>query len=301
MKKNNDYKIYIVTIYTVILYAVLISLQNIPIELYNLNKNVDLKIYYIIYQVFAFSSSLLYFLIWNKKTDKEIKEQSKKYIIGISSIITYFLLSQLQLLPFQLLNIDTSKISKAIKIIYSICYEGIIIGIIILINSKKLKKDLKDLKKNHKEYYKNNLKYWLMALFVMYVSNLILTIMSNGGIPNNEEIIREQFQVSPLYIFISAVCFAPILEELVFRQSIRNLINNKWLFIILSGLIFGGMHVFTNDINSIIDILYIIPYSAPGVAFAYMLYKTDNIFVSTGFHLLHNGILLSLQFFVMLF
>ena len=37
------------------------------------------------------------------------------------------------------------------------------------------------------------------------------------------------------------------------------------------------------------------------MAFAYMLYKTDNILVSTGFHTLHNGIMIALQFLLMYF
>jgi len=87
----------------------------------------------------------------------------------------------------------------------------------------------------------------------------------------------------------------------IFRQSFRNLFQNKWLFIIISGLVFGGMHVFTGNNISKLDLLYLIPYSAPGMAFAYMLYKTDNIFVSMGFHMLHNGIMIALQFLTIYF
>ena len=156
------------------------------------------------------------------------------------------------------------------------------------------------MKKNHNKYFKSCLKYWLIALFIMYVSNFAISLLGSG-LPENEQIVRQQFQISPIYIYISAVIFAPILEELIFRQSIRNLIRNKWIFVIISGLIFGGMHVFTSEITSFVDVLYLIPYSAPGMAFAYMLYKTNNIFVSTGFHLLHNGISIALQFFMIYF
>ena len=62
----------------------------------------------------------------------------------------------------------------------------------------------------------------------------------------------------------------------------------------MSGLIFGGLHVIGN-VNSIIDLLYLIPYCVPGFAFAYMLSKTNNIFVPMGFHFLHNGVTMSLQ------
>lgn len=297
---KNDYheiKTYILIFCSIVLYAILIALKNIPIAIFNID---NLKIYNIIYQIFAITSAIAFFLIRKKESIDNIIEQVKKYILGLGSIIVYFLLSELQLLPFQLLDIDVNKIPLYLKIIYLICYEAIIIGIIILINLKKLKNDLSDLKINHKKYYKSCLRYWLIAVFIMYISNFIISLMQSG-LPANEEIIREQFQISPIYIFISAVLFAPILEELIFRQSFRNIFQNKWLFIIISGLIFGGMHVFNTNNLTMIDLLYIIPYSTPGMAFAYMLYKTDNIFVSMGFHMLHNGIMVALQFLTIFF
>ncbi len=300
-QSNQEYKTYILIFCSVILYAILISLQNIPLLIFNVNENIEIsKIYYIIYQIFAISSSILYFCIWKRENYEKLIKQIKNYLIGFSAIATYFILSQLQLLPFQLLNIDYNKIPLFGKIVYLLCYEAVLIGIIILIHLKKLKKDAEDLKQNHKNYFKNCLKYWFIALFIMYISNFIISFLKEG-LPNNEAIIREQFQISPIYIFVSAVLFAPVLEELIFRQSFRNIINNKWLFIIISGLVFGGMHVFNGENITLIDMLYIIPYSVPGMAFAYMLYKTDNIFVPMGFHMFHNGIMVALQFLLVYF
>ncbi len=290
--ENKEIKIYILLFCAIVLYAILVTIKNIPLIIMGLEGS---KIYNIIFQFFAIGIACLFFFLWKGKSYEEVIEQVKKYITGLGAITVYFLLSELQPLPFQLLDIDIAKIPVYLKIIYSLCYEAILIGIVILIHLKKIRKDFILLKQNHKNYFKDCLKFWLIALFVMYVSNFII-FQIQSGLPTNEEIIRNQFQISPIYIFISAVLFAPILEELIFRQSFRNLFQNKWLFIIISGLVFGGMHVFAGDDFSMIDLLYLIPYSAPGMAFAYMLYKTDNIFVSMGFHMLHNGIMISLQF-----
>ncbi len=289
---NKEIKTYILLFCAIVLYAILITIKNIPLMVIGIDAS---KIYNIICQFFAIGSACFFFFSWRKRSYEEVLEQVKKYIAGLGAITVYFLLSELQLLPFQLLDIDITKIPVYLKIIYLLCYEAILIGIIILIHLKKIKRDFTLLKQNHKSYFKDCLRFWLIALFIMYVSNFII-FQIQSGLPTNEEIIREQFQISPIYIFISAVLFAPILEELIFRQSFRNLFKNKWLFIIISGLVFGGMHVFTGDEVSMVDLLYIIPYSAPGMAFAYMLYKTDNIFVSMGFHMLHNGIMVALQF-----
>ena len=97
----------------------------------------------------------------------------------------------------------------------------------------------------------------------------------------------------------SAIVFAPISEELVFRRSLKNIITSPTAFILTSGLIFGGLHVVSN-INSWVDLLYLIPYSVHGLTFAYILSKTDNVLVSMGLHFMHNGIIISLEIFLLL-
>ena len=127
----------------------------------------------------------------------------------------------------------------------------------------------------------------------MLISNLLIQTFVSKGIADNEQNIREMFNSTPIYIFFSAVIYAPLMEELTFRLSIRKIFSNRWLFIIISGLLFGSLHVLTS-FNDITDLLYIIPYSAPGFAFAYMLDKYDNICVPISFHLIHNGMMISL-------
>lgn len=134
----------------------------------------------------------------------------------------------------------------------------------------------------------------------MMASNVLITLVTNSNIAANEEMIRENFQVSPIYVFISAVLIAPFLEELVLRLGFRYMFPSKWLFIILSGFVFGGLHVFTSA-QTLVELLYIIPYGIPGLVFAYILDESDNIFVPIGLHFVHNGILMSLQFVLYLF
>ena len=110
------------------------------------------------------------------------------------------------------------------------------------------------------------------------MSNVIIIFINGGSIAGNEESIREMMKVSPIYIFFSAVLFAPLVEELVFRQAFKYMFSDKWLFIFMSAFVFGGLHLFSSA-ETLIDLLYIIPYGAPGFVFAYMLSKTDNIFV----------------------
>ena len=124
---------------------------------------------------------------------------------------------------------------------------------------------------------------------------------NNTMLPENEQIIRSNFQIAPLYMYLTSVVIAPAMEELVFRRGIRNIIKNDILFIIVSGFVFGGLHVLLSGTANPLELLYIIPYSVPGFIFAYILTKTDNILVDVGLHTFHNGILMSLQFLMMIF
>ena len=81
-------------------------------------------------------------------------------------------------------------------------------------------------------------------------------------------------------------------------MNVRKIIDEKSSFIILSGVLLRLCHI-VSQITNWHDILYIIPYSSLGIALARMYYESDNIFTSVMFHLLHNGILVSLQFLVL--
>ena len=126
---------------------------------------------------------------------------------------------------------------------------------------------------------------------VMLIVMAVLTWAHMGYVKefSGQEIIVETLKVAPIYTFIVTVFVAPILEELIFRLSFKNVIKNKWLFIIISGVIFGAIHV-VFSVNDIYQLLYLIPYCSLGIAFSYMYYETDNILVPISFHILHNTI-----------
>ncbi len=230
--------------------------------------------------------------------------KENKYIknacIGLLAILIYFTYSYLQLGFLDLLHVDYQAMSLSLKVIYLIITDVIEMLVLVFLFRKKLKEDVQDLKKNHESYFKTYFKYWLLALAVMMISNLIIMFITENQTSGNEEAVRRLIIKSPIYAYFSSVIYAPFVEELIFRRSIRNVIPINSLFIVVSGLIFGGLHIVTGY-SGPLDLLYLIPYCTPGLIFAYILTKTDNIFVSTGIHLMHNGIMVSLQIFMYLF
>ena len=128
----------------------------------------------------------------------------------------------------------------------------------------------------------------------MGVTNTIISGFTNMNISSNESSVREYIKLLPIYMSFSTVIYAPIVEEITFRKIIKNIVDNKYLFVIVSGVMFGMVHLNINP--SINDCLMIIPYIIMGLDFAYIYSKTDTIFSTIGFHMLHNLILLIIQF-----
>ncbi len=224
----------------------------------------------------------------------------KNAFIGFLAIFIYFTFSYLQLGLLQLLGIDYDNISLHAKVFYLIGTEIIEMFLIIFLFRKKLKEDVRDLKKNHETYFKKYFKYWLLILAIMMISNILIMFITENQTAGNEEAFRNVLTKSMVYAYFSGVIYAPIIEELIFRRSIRNIIPIDAVFILVSGLVFGGLHVVTGY-SGPLDLLYLIPYCAPGFIFAYILAKTDNVLVSASIHFMHNGVLVAIQIFSYLF
>ena len=183
--------------------------------------------------------------------------------------------------------------------IYLLSYQFIIIGIIIFLFWQTYKNNFIKFFSNFKKYISEYIKYWFIALGLMIISNALIQIVATGIAPN-EEAVRETLNIQPLYTFIASVIIAPILEESVFRLSFRKIFANmNIVYILISGFAFGLLHVLGN-VYVWTDWLYLLPYSIPGLVFAYTLVKSDNIFVPISLHTIHNGILITIQLLAML-
>jgi membrane protease YdiL (CAAX protease family) len=171
-----------------------------------------------------------------------------------------------------------------------ILFSKYIILIIIFLarDFKYLKEKWIDFKKNFKKYTKIAFKNWFAGFLIMVVSNIIISHFING-IGENESAVQELITKLPVLAFMLTTIFAPFIEEMVFRKYLQNCVNNKTLYMILSGLIFGFIHT-QIDVN-IMELLLIIPYGALGFMFAKTINETDNIYTTIMMHMFHNGCL----------
>lgn len=209
-----------------------------------------------------------------------------------SFLVIYLFFNRIvfNIVPAFLFGIDLNKVNNKI-ICYLNLYMGLAFGlVIILIYYKDLVNELKKFIQNIKKNFDTGLKCWFLGLIIMYISNIILLLVFRSGGANNENAVQEMIKLCPIAMGFYSCLVAPFVEEIVFRKTLKDFIKNKWLFIITSFLFFGGAHV-VSMANNIIDLLYIIPYGALGATFALAYHKTDTIYTTVTFHVIHNSLL----------
>ncbi len=215
------------------------------------------------------------------------KIKLKEILIFLCVISLFYLSSYLQLIPLKFLNWDIKNISTSQAIILMTFSNLCLTIIYIIFYYNSLKKDLKTFLNNLMLNLITALIYWIVGIILMFACNLIISLINGGNIAGNEQSVRNMISVIPSLMLVNAGILAPFNEEIIFRKSLGDIFNNKWLFVFFSFLLFGGAHVIGN-IKSIIDILYIVPYGLLGASFALAYKKTDTIFTSFTMHMVHN-------------
>ena len=208
------------------------------------------------------------------------KENIKKLLINLVSYI--FGSSFIYIFLGLFLNIN----KVCLKMLSSI----IIWIILIIFNIKEIKENYKKFNIHSKEKWNITIKYYICGLILMILSNFIINTFTHT-LPINEAQNRIVVNKYPIYSLISMVMVAPLLEEITFRLSFKNVFKDKNLFLLISTFIFGFIHVFFNG-----DYINIIPYMALGYFLGKIYYETDNLFYSYLVHAAHNLICIIMIF-----
>lgn len=132
----------------------------------------------------------------------------------------------------------------------------------------------------------------VQVLVLNVVLSMLCALLSGQGDSANQEVIRQNVSVAPLFMLYSVLVFAPIVEESVFRGGIFAFCRRHfgfWPAAVLSALAFGGIHVmdslFTAQYS---DLIYIIVYGGIGLVNAWYYEHYGGILSSAGVHMLNN-------------
>jgi len=174
-----------------------------------------------------------------------------------------------------------------------ICYEklqinGIIFCILTFIGI--LPFFIKDIKQGIKEFKKNKKGYIIYTLKVYFITSILgsllfmLMFFIIGEDSTNQQLLEQE---PLLWSLFTSIIYAPIVEELLFRGCLRKLMKNDLIFILVSGISFGIWHVIGFE-QSVMQYLYVIPYSVMGVGLSFVYAKTNNLSTNIGMHAFHN-------------
>ena len=214
----------------------------------------------------------------NKKEKRELpeielKEYTNKYVCLITFIICLGIL------------LFGSKIIT--KFWMLVVFYVVILSLMIGVFYKQLIHDFKIFKSYFKEYFVLILKTWGKALVLIMITTIIIQIITHTTQANNQIALQNSFNSNPVFIAILAMFYAPIAEELMFRGVFRKFIKNKKLFVIVSGVVFGLMHVI-DDSKTLAEFSYVFVYSILGMYLAGIYAKTNNLCTNIFMHFMQN-------------
>ena len=218
---------------------------------------------------------------------KKFYKDYRDIIRLIIAFIIFFFTSLIISIPLSLLGI-TIKEETTEYYLLTVAINVLRCLFLVILFRKDLIKDFKPFKKNFWKYMDTAVKFWLIGILVMAVSNILIMLFSPAKVANNEQGIKTMINAIPILSLILTGITAPVSEEILFRRAFRNAIKDKITFVIISGFVFGALHVVTSY-QTPFDLLYIIPYSSCGVAFAATCAKTENVFPSMLVHSVHNS------------
>lgn len=213
----------------------------------------------------------------------------KKYFLNILTFLFYFIYLDIAIILVNYLGFDYNSISLNKRIIFVLICNIIFMLYLLIVYIKELKTDAKDFKKNFKKYVSKYFIYYVNGVILMAILNIIIQLITGLKLGGNESTLRDYIHRIPLYMFFSTAIYAPFVEEMIFRKSIRNLVKNDNLFIVLSGFIFGVLHI--TNFSNIKEIIMGIPYIVMGIDFALIYSRSKNIFTTMSFHMFHNLLL----------
>jgi membrane protease YdiL (CAAX protease family) len=199
---------------------------------------------------------------------------------GIVYLVLFFILPGLVTIPFSFFITKSTPLLENIETIIS--YIGTTI-IFILISFKDIKKDIKSFSF---KIFKKAVIYWLIGLAIMITSSFIISWIGVPTPPNEVTNDTNLLENPIVQIILGVICF-PIIEEIVFRLSLKDLSSNKHIYAISTGLFFAMLHI-PEAFTSPIMLLHLIPYAACGIAFGYCYKNTNNIMSTISTHALHN-------------
>ena len=213
---------------------------------------------------------------------KEKKSGISTLYISICVVLLYFIWPYFISAILSILNI-TGNTSLYCRLIANF----LLMFLIILIYSNDIKTDLENYKNNFKKLALKGLKIFLIGIILYTIVTSIVYVIVPDITNDSANSLLNIFDKSPFLLLLSTVFYYPIVEELVFKKTFKDLITNKWAFILITAIINGSFEIMLSY-TSIINLINIIPAIVFYGILSYIYYDTDNVVVSMSYRMFYN-------------
>lgn len=200
-----------------------------------------------------------------------MNKKKQQIIINIFVICLYFLW------PYTLSGIiNLFNLSEMSMLYISFSINFIFLFVVIYIYKNRLKKYIKNLDNKFTKKLLCSLKIFFVCLVLFGFLNFLLRDILKLPEPNTINSMTVLFKKIPIFFVLNTLFYYPIIEELIFKMSFKDIFKNKWFFVIITG-IFNALFQIVFSMNFVTDIVFILPYAVFISGFSYIYYKTDNI------------------------
>lgn len=195
------------------------------------------------------------------------KETSNVFIKSILVIISYFAL------PYVIALISKSNL---IDIMLYLLYAFIL----IFLYKQVFISDFKDIKKNWKKYLMRMLISIILIFVSMVLINLIVGVLFNvKGTSENDFSLLTTFKENSLVVVLLTCIYYPLVEGIIFRKSVRDIIDNKWFFIMFSAIFYFFFNIVYTSM-SFNNIMSSVCYLSTMMIVSHFYWKTNNFTLS---------------------
>lgn len=195
------------------------------------------------------------------------KEKSSAFIKSILVIISYFAL------PYVISLISKSNL---IDIMLYLLYAFIL----IFLYKQVFISDFKDIKKNWKKYLMRMLISIVLIFVSMVLINLIVGVLFNvKGTSENDFSLLTTFKENSLIVVLLTCIYYPLVEGIIFRKSVRDIIDNKWFFIMFSAIFYFFFNIVYTSM-SFNNIMSSVCYLSTMMIVSHFYWKTNNFTLS---------------------
>lgn len=195
-----------------------------------------------------------------------------KLIKTLLVFICYFLYSNITSIILSTFKVtNTTLVSFVADILF-------LIGIVFAYRNN-LKSDLETLKKDYSIVkIAKTVVAWVVIIFIFNILMGALTeaLFPNLAVDDNTNAITLLSNISTSYTIFKTMIFAVIAEELLFRESISDVVKNKYIFIVLTAIIYTLLNFIFVGFDSKIIVMDILSYFLPALLFSVAYVKNKN-------------------------